>query len=47
MVPIGLAEPGTGLEVDAPSGRVSATVVTMPFIDPKKEIPKQQLSAGT
>jgi glycine cleavage system aminomethyltransferase T len=44
MVPIALADPGTALGVDAPTGRVAATVVTMPFIDPQKEIPKQRLS---
>jgi glycine cleavage system aminomethyltransferase T len=47
MVPIALAELGTALEVDAPSGRVGATVVAMPFIDPQKEIPRQRLSTGT
>jgi aminomethyltransferase len=47
MVPIALADLGTTLEVDAPSGRVVATVVAMPFIDPEKEIPKQRLSTGT
>ena len=44
MVPIALAELGTTLDVDAVSGRVAATVVPMPFIDPKKEIPRQRLS---
>jgi aminomethyltransferase len=42
MVPIEFAERGTELHVDTPkSGRVSATVVTMPHFDPTKEIPKQ------
>jgi aminomethyltransferase len=42
MVPIEFAERGTELQVDTPkSGRVSATVVTMPHFDPTKEIPKQ------
>jgi aminomethyltransferase len=41
MVPVGLAEPGTTLTVAVPAGGDrSATVVPMPFIDPKKEIPK-------
>ncbi len=41
MVPSGFAELGTALEVDTPtSGRVGATVVTMPHFDPTKEIPK-------
>jgi aminomethyltransferase len=42
MMPSEFAEPGTELQVDTPkSGRVSATVVTMPHFDPTKEIPKQ------
>jgi aminomethyltransferase len=43
MVPIELAELGTELEVETPSERTSAVVVQRPFIDPKKEIPKQEL----
>jgi aminomethyltransferase len=39
MLPIELAEFGTELEVDAPTGRQSAVVVRKPFIDPKKEVP--------
>ena len=46
MVPIALAARGTTLEVEAPGGRVGALVVDMPFVDPRKEIPKQRLSAG-
>ncbi len=42
MVPIGVSELGTELDVDTPrSGRVRATVVQMPHWDPNKEIPKQ------
>jgi glycine cleavage system aminomethyltransferase T len=42
MMPSEFAERGTELQVDTPkSGRVSATVVTMPHFDPTKEIPKQ------
>jgi aminomethyltransferase len=42
MVPLEFAERGAELQVDTPkSGRVSATVVTMPHFDPTKEIPKQ------
>jgi glycine cleavage system aminomethyltransferase T len=44
MVPIELAELGTQLEVETPSERASAVVVQRPFIDPKKEIPKQDLA---
>jgi aminomethyltransferase len=48
MVPIELADLGTDLEVETPDGRTSAVVVQKPFIDPKKEIPKQDLAeAGT
>jgi glycine cleavage system aminomethyltransferase T len=44
MVPIGLAELGTELEVETPSERTSAVVVQRPFIDPKKEVPRQDLA---
>jgi glycine cleavage system aminomethyltransferase T len=40
MVPIRLAARGTTLQVVHPDGERAATVVPMPFIDPKKEIPK-------
>jgi len=45
MVPIELAELGTELEVETPAERTSGVVVERPFIDPKKEIPKQELAA--
>jgi glycine cleavage system aminomethyltransferase T len=44
MVPIELAELGTELEVEVAGDRRHAVVVEMPFIDPKKEIPKQRLA---
>jgi aminomethyltransferase len=44
MVPIEFAELGTELEVERPEGTTSAVVVEKPFIDPKKETPKQELS---
>jgi glycine cleavage system aminomethyltransferase T len=44
MVPIEHAELGTELEVERPEGTTSAVVVEKPFIDPKKETPKQQLT---
>ena len=44
MVPIELADLGTELEVDVEGDRRDAVVVAMPFIDPKKEIPKQRLA---
>ena len=39
-------ELGTELEVETPRERTSAVIVEKPFIDPKKETPKQEL-AGT
>jgi glycine cleavage system aminomethyltransferase T len=47
MVPIEHAELGTELEVERPDGTVSATVVEKPFIDPKKETPKQDLARSS
>jgi glycine cleavage system aminomethyltransferase T len=46
MLPVELAELGTRLEVEVAGSAREAIVVEMPFIDPKKEIPKQQLSTG-
>lgn len=39
-VPIDLAEPGTELEVECPWGRAQARTAGLPFIDPRKEVPK-------
>ncbi|HEX6868819.1 MAG TPA: glycine cleavage T C-terminal barrel domain-containing protein [Candidatus Limnocylindrales bacterium] len=39
-VPIGLADPGTDLEVEAPDGgRWAGRTAAIPFIDPKKRVP--------
>jgi len=46
MIPIELAELGTELEVETPKERTSAVVVRRPFIDPEKEVPKQDLTAA-
>jgi aminomethyltransferase len=46
MVPIEFAELGTELAVETPVERTSAVVVEKPFIDPRKEIPKQDLAAA-
>ena len=46
MVPIELAEIGTEVQVDVDGTARDAVVVEMPFIDPKKEIPKQRLAAS-
>ncbi|MGH2740917.1 MAG: glycine cleavage T C-terminal barrel domain-containing protein [Thermoleophilaceae bacterium] len=47
MVPTEHSELGTELEVERPEGTVSATVVEKPFIDPKKETPKQELATSS
>jgi glycine cleavage system aminomethyltransferase T len=40
-VPISVAEPGTELEVGMPDGsRVPARTAALPFLDPRKDIPK-------
>ena len=44
MVPVEYTELGTELEVETPRERTSAVVVRRPFIDPEKEIPKQDLA---
>jgi glycine cleavage system aminomethyltransferase T len=46
MLPIELAEPGTELAVETPAEKTSAVVVRKPFIDPQKQIPKQNLAAA-
>ena len=38
-VPIARAEHGTRIEIDSPDGALGATVVPLPFLDPKKETP--------
>ena len=40
MLPVEYSKPGTRLKVEAPGGVRSASVVPMPFIDPKKTIAK-------
>jgi aminomethyltransferase len=45
MVPIEFAQLGTELDVEVNGESRQAIVVEMPFIDPKKEIPKQRLVA--
>jgi glycine cleavage system aminomethyltransferase T len=46
MVPIELAEFGTEVEVETTTERTSAVVVRRPFIDPEKEVPKQDLAGA-
>jgi glycine cleavage system aminomethyltransferase T len=40
MLPIEKCKPGNRVEIDSPDGVRSAVIVPMPFIDPRKEIPK-------
>jgi glycine cleavage system aminomethyltransferase T len=47
MVPVELSELGSELEVETPHGRSSAVVVEKPFVDPKKETPKQKVRPGS
>jgi glycine cleavage system aminomethyltransferase T len=47
MVPTEHSDLGTELDVERPEGIVQATVVEKPFIDPKKETPKQELAASS
>ncbi len=40
-LPIGLIEPGTPLDIEAPDGRRwAARTAALPFLDPKKDVPK-------
>jgi aminomethyltransferase len=45
-VPIELAEPGTPLEVESEHGPIAVTTAAIPFIDPRKEVPAQDLRRG-
>ena len=45
MMPIAHTDLGTQLQVETPAGRRSAVVVPKPFIDPKKDTPKQDVKA--
>jgi aminomethyltransferase len=38
-VPIGLAEPGNRLDIDADDGSRTGTTAAIPFIDPQKKVP--------
>lgn len=46
MVPVGLSEVGTSLQIETREGLVPASVVPKPFVDPTKETPKQSFSSG-
>jgi glycine cleavage system aminomethyltransferase T len=43
MLPVELSELGTEVDVETPGGRCPAVVVPKPFIDPTKDLPKQDL----
>lgn len=46
-VPIELAEPGTRVEVVTENGEeLTAVAATIPFVDPRKEVPARSLKAG-
>ncbi len=45
-VPIELAAPGTRLDVESEHGPLTVTTAAIPFIDPKKEVPAQDLRRG-
>jgi aminomethyltransferase len=45
-VPVDLATPGTALDVESEQGPLTVTTATIPFIDPKKEVPAQDLRRG-
>jgi aminomethyltransferase len=40
-VPIELAGEGQSLRIDAPDGPLDVTVTALPFLDPKKDVPKE------
>jgi glycine cleavage system aminomethyltransferase T len=46
-VPVELAEPGTGLDVESQHGPLVGTTAAIPFVDPKKEIPAGSLRSGS
>ena len=45
-VPIGLASPGATVEIESEQGPLTATTAAIPFIDPRKEVPAQDLRRG-
>jgi len=42
-VPIELSDPGTDLDVETPDGFVKGRTATIPFVDPRKEVPAGSL----
>jgi aminomethyltransferase len=45
-VPIDLAAPGTPLDVESEHGPLRVTTAEIPFLDPRKEVPAQDLRRG-
>ena len=45
-MPVDLAAPGTPLEVESEHGPLTVTTATIPFIDPRKEVPAASLREG-
>jgi glycine cleavage system aminomethyltransferase T len=46
-LPIGLAEPGSAIDVLSENGEeLTATVASLPFVDPKKKAPAGDLKAS-
>jgi glycine cleavage system aminomethyltransferase T len=46
-VPVELSEPGTRLDVESEAGHLIGTTATIPFIDPKKEVPAAPLASAS
>jgi glycine cleavage system aminomethyltransferase T len=46
MVPTEHSELGNEFEIEKPDETVGAVVVEKPFVDPEKETPKQEVTAG-
>ena len=45
-VPIALAEPGIPLDVESEHGPLTVRTAAIPFVDPRKEVPAQDLRQG-
>jgi len=45
-VPVELAAPGNPLEVESEQGPLTVTTAAIPFLDPRKEVPAQDLRRG-
>jgi aminomethyltransferase len=43
-VPIELSEPGTTIDIESEKGHIVGTTASIPFVDPKKEVPAASLA---